>query len=90
MGLRLTKFGFARKFFDCHCEQSEATQRPWVYPYGARKLRSIITATPLIAARDDEFDDSPRLISTAKVSSRFPSTKGASSRVTGLLQPSND
>jgi len=25
----------------------EATQRLWIYPFGARKLRNIITATPL-------------------------------------------
>ncbi len=31
--------------FDRHCEQSEATQRPWV-------------AAPLLAARDDGMDGS--------------------------------
>jgi len=29
--------------------------RLWIYPSGARELRGNITATPLIAARDDEI-----------------------------------
>jgi len=71
MDLWLMTFRFARKLFDRHCEQSEATQRLWVYPYGARKLRSIITATPLIAARDDENDSFHGLVNTVSVSPLF-------------------
>jgi hypothetical protein len=42
-----------RKTHYRHCERSEAIQNAWIYPFGARKLRKLITATPLLAARDD-------------------------------------
>ena len=47
------KIKFARKPFARPCERGEAIQNAWIYPCGARKLRNIITAAPLVAARDD-------------------------------------